>query len=135
MPIFNLCRGPMACRTAVEKELPKLPTPSSLHLQALQRIDLLRDMGAIEVEAFLTMPANDRKVSPSTHNQALSALLFIYREILADPSPSRGAGSGRRSWLIPPSVLPPARAPHPGHSAKVSALAHGSCTDVPPARK
>jgi len=41
-----------------------------------------RDMGAIEVEAFLTMLANDRKVSPSTHNQALSALLFLYREVL-----------------------------------------------------
>ena len=42
-----------------------------------------RDMGAAEVEAFLTMLATERKVSPSTHNQALSALLFLYREVLA----------------------------------------------------
>jgi integron integrase len=42
-----------------------------------------RDMGAPEVEAFLTMLANGRKVSASTHNQALSALLFLYREVLA----------------------------------------------------
>ncbi|RYG12921.1 MAG: integron integrase [Burkholderiales bacterium] len=42
-----------------------------------------RDMGAPEVEAFLTMLATERKVSPSTHNQALSALLFLYREVLA----------------------------------------------------
>jgi site-specific recombinase XerD len=42
-----------------------------------------RDMGAPEVEAFLSMLASDRKVSPSTHNQALSALLFLYREVLA----------------------------------------------------
>jgi integron integrase len=41
-----------------------------------------RDMGAAEVEAFLTMLATERKVSASTHNQALSALLFLYREVL-----------------------------------------------------
>lgn len=42
-----------------------------------------RDMGASEVEAFLTHLATDRKVSASTHNQALSAVLFLYREVLA----------------------------------------------------
>jgi len=41
-----------------------------------------RDVGAPEVEAFLTMLAAERKVSTSTHNQALSALLFLYREVL-----------------------------------------------------
>lgn len=41
-----------------------------------------RDMGAAEVEAFLTMLATERHVSASTHNQALSALLFLYREVL-----------------------------------------------------
>ena len=41
-----------------------------------------RDMGAAEVEAFLTMLATERKVSSSTHNQALSALLFLYRQVL-----------------------------------------------------
>ncbi len=41
-----------------------------------------RDMGPREVEAFLTMLANERKVSASTHNQALCALLFLYREVL-----------------------------------------------------
>jgi integron integrase len=41
-----------------------------------------RDMGAPEIEAFLTMLAAERKVSASTHNQALSALLFLYREVL-----------------------------------------------------
>ncbi|MDP2096440.1 MAG: site-specific integrase, partial [Hydrogenophaga sp.] len=33
-----------------------------------------REMGATEVEAFLTMLATERRVSTSTHNQALSAL-------------------------------------------------------------
>jgi integron integrase len=40
-------------------------------------------MGAPEVEAFLTMLATERRVSASTHNQALSALLFLYREVMA----------------------------------------------------
>lgn len=41
-----------------------------------------RDMGALEVTQFLTMLANERRVSVSTHNQALSSLLFLYREVL-----------------------------------------------------
>lgn len=41
-----------------------------------------RDMAAHDVEAFLSMMANERKVSASTHNQALSAVLFLYREVL-----------------------------------------------------
>ena len=46
-----------------------------------------RDMGAQQVEAFLTMLATERKVSSSTHNQALSALLFLYREVLDSELP------------------------------------------------
>ena len=41
-----------------------------------------RDMGAADVETFLNMLANERRVSASTHNQALSAILFLYREVL-----------------------------------------------------
>jgi site-specific recombinase XerD len=40
-----------------------------------------RDIGVTEVEAFLTMMATERKASASTHNQALRALLFLYREV------------------------------------------------------
>ncbi|MGZ4981097.1 MAG: phage integrase N-terminal SAM-like domain-containing protein, partial [Methylobacter sp.] len=36
----------------------------------------------IEVEAFLTYLATQRYVSSSTQNQALSAILFLYREVL-----------------------------------------------------
>jgi integron integrase len=46
-----------------------------------------RDKGAKQVEAFLTMLATERKVSASTHNQALSALLFLYREVLEEDLP------------------------------------------------
>jgi integrase len=41
-----------------------------------------RDMGAPEIEAFLNHLANDRDVAASMHNQALSALLFLYGEVL-----------------------------------------------------
>ena len=41
-----------------------------------------RDMGIVEVEAFLTHLAVESKVSASTQNQALAALLFLYREVL-----------------------------------------------------
>ena len=39
-------------------------------------------MGSPEVEAFLRWLAVERSVAPSTHNQALSALLFLYKEVL-----------------------------------------------------
>lgn len=41
-----------------------------------------RSLGAIEVEAFLSRLATRDDVSASTQNQALSALLFLYREVL-----------------------------------------------------
>ena len=41
-----------------------------------------KDMGAVEVEAFLTHLAVDRNVSASTQNQAKSALLYLYKEVL-----------------------------------------------------
>ena len=41
-----------------------------------------RDMGAAEVEAFLTHLAVEGRVAAATQNQALSALLFLYREVL-----------------------------------------------------
>jgi integron integrase len=40
------------------------------------------EMAEEEVAEFLTHLARDRDVSPSTQNQALSALLFLYREVL-----------------------------------------------------
>lgn len=41
-----------------------------------------RTMGKPEVEAFLTHLAAQRKVSPSTQNQALAAILFLYQKVL-----------------------------------------------------
>ena len=41
-----------------------------------------RELGASQIEAFLTHLAVGRKVSASTQNQALSALLFLYKVVL-----------------------------------------------------
>jgi integron integrase len=41
-----------------------------------------KDMGAAEVTAYLNHLAVQRQVSASTQNQALSALLFLYKEVL-----------------------------------------------------
>jgi site-specific recombinase XerD len=41
-----------------------------------------REMGKSEVSAFLTHLAVERNVASSTQNQALSALLFLYRHVL-----------------------------------------------------
>lgn len=45
------------------------------------------EMGAEEVKAYLNHLAVARKVSASTQNQALSALLFLYREVLGRDLP------------------------------------------------
>lgn len=41
-----------------------------------------KDMGEVEVRTFLTYLATQREVSAATQNQALNALLFLYREVL-----------------------------------------------------
>jgi len=41
-----------------------------------------RELGGEEVEAFLSRLATEEQVAASTQNQALSALLFLYREVL-----------------------------------------------------
>lgn len=40
------------------------------------------EMGAPEIETFLTHLAVDRRVASSTQNQALSAILVLYKEVL-----------------------------------------------------
>lgn len=41
------------------------------------------EMGKVEIEQFLTALAVERHVSASTQNQALAAVLFLYRQVLA----------------------------------------------------
>ena len=44
-------------------------------------------MGAAEVEAFLSWIATERNVAAATQNQALSALLFLYKQLLGQDLP------------------------------------------------
>jgi integrase len=44
-------------------------------------------MGKVEIEQFLSWLANERKVAPSTHKQALSALIFFYRKVINNEIP------------------------------------------------
>jgi integron integrase len=61
-----------------------------------------KDMGEVEVEAFLTHLAVDSSVASSTQNQALSALLFLYRYVLKQPlSESIDAVRARQSKHLP----------------------------------
>ena len=43
------------------------------------------EMGAAEIQAFLSNLATEKKVAASTQNQALSAILFLYRNVLLIP--------------------------------------------------
>jgi len=60
------------------------------------------EMGEEELTAFLSHLATDRKVSASTQNQALSALLFLYKEVLGKELPwLDGVVRAKRPQRIP----------------------------------
>ncbi len=61
-----------------------------------------RDVGAVEVEAFLTHLAVEGRVAASTQNQAKSALLFLYKEVLGAELPwLDGIQSAKRPARLP----------------------------------
>jgi integrase len=61
-----------------------------------------RDLGAREIQAFLTWLAVERNVAASTQNQALCALLLLYREVLRIDLPRiKEAVRPRRSRRVP----------------------------------
>jgi integron integrase len=63
------------------------------------------EMGAGEVEAFLSYLAVQRNVAASTQNQALSAILFLYKEVLGQPLPWLDAVTRTRRPVRLPVVL------------------------------
>lgn len=60
-----------------------------------------KDMGGAEVEAFLTYLAVQGHVSASTQNQAFSALLFLYRNVLNQELGALDAVRAKRSNYLP----------------------------------
>lgn len=65
-----------------------------------------REMGEAEIAAFLTYLAVKKDVAASTQNQALSALLFLYKKVLGiEPDWLDGVTRARRPKRLP-VVLP-----------------------------
>ena len=59
-----------------------------IHFHGMQsRAELAN--GEKKIEAFLTHLANDRHVAPSTQNQAMNALVFLYKHVLGYPLEKR----------------------------------------------
>jgi len=64
-------------------------------------------MGTPEIQAFLAHLASQRKVAASTQNQALSAILFLYREVLQKELEPVLLSAAKRPERLP-AVLAPA---------------------------
>ncbi|MCX7902186.1 MAG: integron integrase [Burkholderiaceae bacterium] len=66
-----------------------------------------REMGGPQVEAFLSWLSTERGVSVSTHRQALSALLFLYQQVLGQQLPWMDAIDRPQRKARLPVVLSP----------------------------
>ena len=66
------------------------------------------EMGGSEVAAFLNHLAVERNVAASTQNQALNALVFLYREVLSKPLPDNLGGivRAKRPQRLPVVLTP-----------------------------
>lgn len=64
-----------------------------------------RDIEKLELEGFLAMLANERRVAHAIHNLALGALLFLYREVLSIDLPWLDGVQRLRTPKRIPSVL------------------------------
>lgn len=72
---------------------------SYLHFHSMQHP---RELGAEQIENYLTYLAVERHVSASTQNQALSALLFLYKEVLEIELPYLdGVTRAKKSIRVP----------------------------------
>lgn len=88
-------------------------------------------LGAAELEAFLTHLAVGRDVAASTQNQALSALLFLYREVLHQDLPwltevTRAKKPRRLPVVLTPEEVQQVLAALPGTHALMARLLYGS---------
>jgi integron integrase len=56
-----------------------------------------KDMGADEIQAYISYLADERQVAASTQNQALSAIVFLYKHVL------------QKEVILPTEILRPGR--------------------------
>ena len=74
-------------------------TKRYVHYHALKHP---KDMGAAEIEQFLSHLASDCNVAASTQNQALSALVFLYKHVLLrDPGIFKDVVRAKRPKKLP----------------------------------
>jgi integron integrase len=90
-----------------------------------------RQITGSEVESFLTHLAVDRRVSASTQNQALSAILFLYRQVLEVDLPwlenvVRARRPARLPTVLPPQEVAALIAHMDGPFALIAQLLYGS---------
>src|ERR1700727_1839020 len=90
-----------------------------------------REMGRVEVEAFLSHLAVDAGVAASTQNQALQALLFLYRQVLDIELPwlgnvTRASRAKRLPVVLTPSEVRSVLAQLEGAIWLVANLLYGS---------
>jgi integrase len=88
-------------------------------------------LGAPELEAFLTYLAVSRNVAASTQNQALSAILFLYREVLNIELPwlkdvTRAKKPERLPVVLTPEEVQQVLAALEGTTALMGRLLYGS---------
>jgi integrase len=60
-----------------------------------------QELGRAEVEAFLNHLATHRNVAASTQNQALQALVFLYKEVLYQPLPRIDSMRAKKPKRLP----------------------------------
>lgn len=61
----------------------------------------LSDMGEVEIEAFLTHLAMTHHVAPATQNQAMNALVFLYKHIIPKSIGTIDAVRSKRTKRLP----------------------------------
>ena len=72
------------------------------HFVQFHRLRHPSELSGPDVEAFLTWLAAERQVSPSTHRQALAALLFLYQKVLGLDLPwMQAIGRPQRKPRVP----------------------------------
>ena len=89
------------------------------------------DLDESHIESFLTHLAVQRKVSASTQNQALAAILFLYREVLGRPTgwieaPVRARGPRRLPVVLTPGEVARVLEKMQGVPALVGSVLYGT---------
>ncbi|MGI9276242.1 MAG: phage integrase N-terminal SAM-like domain-containing protein [Endozoicomonas sp.] len=87
-------------------------------------------MPASAIEAFLEHLAVNRRVSPSTQNQALCAHVFMYRELLARPPEQLTIHWSKKPRRLPVVLAPRRSCPYSVTCAVPPAWLLPCCTAV-----